>query len=230
MVRQPAVPLPVIIIRDAARFVRTQDHQLLPLVLVQIPYGIADVIGAKQHFRAAGPQGINLQHLLCGSLPAHGQFLAAIPVQIRIIDAVNGSSASLDQIRLLIGVTFGGKNINLQRLFIRRITEKRQGLLPAIAIQIHQLHRLDIRTGGRRGILRAAAQYFINAVVQFRVFDRQGGQGIQVLRAGGQPGQFAAAGQRQRHQYNSQHRYQPSYQSSHCLLLPSADMHNSTNT
>ena len=184
LLHQAAVRLPAVIIGNAALLVRLQNDQFPPLVPVHILNGIADIVCPQQHLRAVVSQGIDLQHLqFRGSLPAHGDLLLPIAVQVLVIDAVNGGAAALDQVDLLIGIAPGSENIDLHGFFITGVPEKRQCFLPAVSVQVHQLDGLDVGAGSGRGILRAAIQDLIDPTVQFRVFGWQGRQTVEVLRA-----------------------------------------------
>lgn len=207
-----------------------EDHQLLPLVLIEVLGGIFDVVGAEQKLRAGGTQGVDLQHLqIHRRLPAHRQLQPAVAVQILVVDAVDRGAAALDQPGLPVAVAVGGENVDFQRLFRRGIPEERHGFRPAVAVQIHQLDRLDIRAGGGRGIFRAVFQNGAEQLVQLRVLCRQRGEAVQLLGVKGQL-RHAAAGKGQHRQQHGRQQ-QPPADPPHILTPPSApDAHNSTHS
>ena len=159
-----------------------QHHQILHLVFVQIHNSILDIIRPQEFRGPVRPQRIHGQRLqLRAHTPADNQLRSAVPVQIIIADAVNRSTAALNRSRQLIGIPCSGKDADLQGFFIRRVTEKSQSLFPAVSVQIPQLHRLDIGSGYRCGILRAAFQDLVDLIVQLRILRRKLGKTVQLL-------------------------------------------------
>ena len=131
--------------------------------------------------------------------PAHRQLRAAVPVHIAVSHAVNGGAAALNNGGEIIGVLLGIEDIDLQRLLVPGVSEEGNGLLPAVPVQVRQLHRLEVGAGDGSRVLRAAAQDGVDAVVQLRVLGRQLGQAVQVLGIEGKPRAAAGgAGQQQR--------------------------------
>lgn len=140
-----------------AGLIRPKHRQLPLTVSVQIRHGVFYIIRPGQLpnpvlFQCIDRKGLQLH----ADPPAHDDLHFPVAVHITVGHAVNGEAAALDHRHLPVAVSVSGKNINFQGLFSIALPEKGQRLLPAVPIQIHHLHRLDIAAGDRGGILRAA--------------------------------------------------------------------------
>ena len=181
---QVSAVLPVVVIRRAlALFVGVKDHQLLEPVAVQVYAGVADIADAAQQLlKPPGGQGVNRQGLkLRADPPAHNQLRPPVAVQVAVDHAVDRRAAALDDGGLLIAVLLGGEDIDFQGLFILRLAEEGQGLLLPVAVQVRQLHGLDVGPGRGGGVLRAVLQNRVEPGVQLRVFGGQLREGVKLL-------------------------------------------------
>ena len=95
-----------------------------------------------------------------GGLPAHRDFHTPVRVHIHIINTVNRRAGAFNLARKAVGILLGGEDTDFQGLLVGGIAEKRYRLLPAVAVEVDELDGLNIGTGRRRGVLRAAVENF----------------------------------------------------------------------
>ena len=147
-----------IAVRNALTVLIGPEHRQLPFaVFIQVRHGIFHIIGPHQFPCAVRLQGVDRQRLqIHADPPAHDDLHTAVAVNIAVIHAVNRQTAALNDRRLPVAVVIiRRKYMDLQGLFPITLAEESQCLLPAVTVQIHHLHRLDIAAGHRGGIFRA---------------------------------------------------------------------------
>ena len=106
----------------------------------------------------------------------------AVAVQVPVVHAVNRGAAALDDGALGVAALRPLVDIDLQRPLVAAPAQEGQSLLLTVAVQVHQLQRLQV--GARRGggVLRPGLDELADGVVQLGVLRRELGQGVEVLR------------------------------------------------
>ena len=120
-------------------------------VFVQVPDGVLGITRVGNGGGLEGLEGVYGEHLqLSIHAPTDYQFGPAIPVHIRVRDALNAGTVAFHHGSGLISAAAADENINLQRSF-SGCPEKSQGFFGAIPVHIVELYGLAVAAGDRGG-------------------------------------------------------------------------------
>ena len=138
------------------------DHHIGVLHIQQNPHALLCKIINRHAVRAA---------LI--KTPAHGEAVAVF-LQLRIINGPQGGAVALRHADAHIALPFLPEGVDLIGAAFG--AEKGQCLVGAVAVQIHQLHRLSAGAGFGHGIGCAGLQNLVELLLQLHILGRHFGQ------------------------------------------------------